>query len=164
MCVGLKRRVLGVAALVCAGFAVPGLTVSAVVAQETINIIVDEAKLAKLPERAVTLVVGNPLVADVSIQPGGIMVITGKGFGSTNVVALDRSGTVVMDRVVEVMAPERLVTVYRGVQRETYSCAPDCQRRVMMGDADTYFGQTLGQVTSRAAAAATVSEQAQPKD
>lgn len=164
MCVGLKRRVLGVAALVCAGFAVPGLTVGAAAAQETINIIVDEAKLAKLPERAVTLVVGNPLVADVSIQPGGIMVITGKGFGSTNVVALDRSGTVVMDRLVEVTAPERLVTVYRGIQRETYSCAPDCQRRVMMGDGDQYFGQTLGQVTSRAAAAATVSEQAQPKD
>lgn len=149
----LALTVLG-AAIPSGGFAQP---------HDTISVVVDEARLAKVPERAVTLVIGNPLIADVNVQPGGVMVITGKGFGSTNIVALDRSGTVVMERMIEVVAPERLVTVFRGIQRETYSCAPDCQRRVMMGDVDSYYGPTLGQVTARAAAAATVAEQSQPK-
>lgn len=133
-------------------------------AADPISVVIDEAKLMKAPERAVTLVVGNPLIADVNVQPGGLLVVTGKGFGATNIVALDRSGTVVMERLVEVVAPEKLVTVYRGVSRQTYSCAPDCQRRVMIGDDPDNFGPTLGQTTSRAAAAATVAEQAQGKE
>ena len=35
--------------------------------------------------------VGNPLIADATVQPGGILVITGKGYGATNLVALDRT-------------------------------------------------------------------------
>ena len=27
--------------------------------------------------------IGNPLIADATVQPGGIMVITGKGYGVT---------------------------------------------------------------------------------
>jgi Flp pilus assembly secretin CpaC len=162
MSVELCRRVLR--AVVLAGLTTFGALPHEASAADSIVVVIDEAKLIRVPERAVTLVVGNPLIADVNVQPGGIMVVTGKGFGATNVLALDRSGTVVMDRLVEVVAPEKLVTVFRGVSRETYSCAPDCQRRVMIGDADISFGQTLGQTTSRAAAAATVAEQAQGKE
>jgi len=162
MSVELCRRALRAAAVAALIFGVlPG---NGAVAAEPISIIMDEARLIKVPERAITLVIGNPLIADVTMQPGGLMVVTGKGFGATNIMALDRSGAVVMDRMLEVVAPDRLVTVFRGVARETYSCAPDCQRRVMIGDADAYFGPTLGQTTSRAAAAATVAEQAQPKE
>jgi Flp pilus assembly secretin CpaC len=52
----------------------------------------DQAKVLKLPEKTATLVVGNPLIADVAVQPGGIMVVTGKSYGVTNLVALDRGG------------------------------------------------------------------------
>ena len=45
----------------------------------------------QLPERASTIVVGNPLIADLTIQPGGLAVITGKGYGATNFVVLDRT-------------------------------------------------------------------------
>ena len=40
---------------------------------------------------------------------------------------------------------DRLVTVYRGVERESYSCMPVCQRRVTLGDSDNYFNTTIGQ-------------------
>jgi Flp pilus assembly secretin CpaC len=162
MSVELCRRALRV--VVIAASIALGAVPQGASAADPISVIIDEARLIKVPERAATLVIGNPLIADVNMQPGGIMVVTGKGFGATNILALDRSGTVVMDRLVEVVAPDRLVTVYRGVARETYSCAPDCQRRVMIGDADAYFGPTLGQTTGRAAAAATVAEQAQGKE
>jgi Pilus formation protein N terminal region len=72
---------------------------------------VDQAKLVKLPERVATIVVGNPLIADVTMQPGGIVI----------------------------------VTIYRGVDRESYSCMPICQRRVTLGDGEAYFKSTMDQ-------------------
>ncbi len=57
-----------------------------------IEVVVDQAKLAKLPDEVATIVIGNPLIADVALQPGGVMVITGKGYEPTNVVVLDRKG------------------------------------------------------------------------
>jgi hypothetical protein len=124
-------------------------------AAESIAVVVDQAKLVKLPDKVATIVVGNPLIADVSLQPGGLMVVTGKGYGSTNVMALDRQGTVLVDRMVQVEGPtDKLVTVYRGVDRETYSCTPVCQRRITLGDAPAYFNATLGQSGSLASQAA----------
>ena len=115
-------------------------------ANEQIDVVVDQAKLIKLPERVATLVVGNPLIADVTLQSGGMMVVTGKGYGATNFIALDREGTVLVDRVILVEGPtDNLVTVYRGVDRETYSCTPVCQRRVTLGDGAGYFSSTLEQ-------------------
>ncbi|HWZ05909.1 MAG TPA: pilus assembly protein N-terminal domain-containing protein, partial [Bradyrhizobium sp.] len=42
---------------------------------------VDQARLVKLPARVATIVVGNPLIADVALQAGGVIVVTGKGYG-----------------------------------------------------------------------------------
>src|SRR5688572_33481524 len=52
----------------------------------------DQAKIVRLPERTATLVVGNPLIADAAVQPGGIAVLTAKSYGATNLVALDSNG------------------------------------------------------------------------
>src|SRR4029453_345059 len=71
-------------------------------AAESLSVVVDQAKLIKLPEKVATIVVGNPLIADVSLQPGSTMVVTGKGYGTTNVMALDRQGTVLVDRILQV--------------------------------------------------------------
>src|SRR5258708_7580262 len=98
---------------------------------DAIAVNVDQAKLVKLPSRVATIVVGNPLIADVTLQTGGIIVVTGKGYGATNFIAMDRTGEILVDRVIQVEGPtDRLVTVYRGVERESYSCMPICQRRV----------------------------------
>ena len=110
---------------------------------------VDQAKLVKLPGKVATIVVGNPLIADVTLQTGGIIVVTGKGYGATNFIALDRAGEVLVDRMIQVEGPtDQLVTVYRGVERESYSCMPICQRRVTLGDGDDYFKATMDQAGS----------------
>ena len=123
-----------------------------------IAVSVDQAKLVKLPTRAATIVVGNPLIADVTLQNGGIVVVTGKGYGATNFIAMDRGGEILVDRVIQVEGPtDQLVTVYRGVERETYSCMPVCQRRMTLGDADTYFksvSDQANQLSSQAAGSA----------
>jgi Flp pilus assembly secretin CpaC len=116
---------------------------------DRIAVYVDQAKLVKLPAKVSTIVVGNPLIADVTLQSGGIVVVTGKGYGATNFIAMDRNGEVLVDRQIQVEGPsEQLVTVYRGVERESYSCMPICQRRVTLGDGETYFKATIDQAGS----------------
>ena len=112
----------------------------------------------KLPARVATIVIGNPLIADATLQCGGILVVTGKGFGSTNLLALDRSGQVVMDKTVQVLGASTgsdLVIVFKGVERESYSCAPDCERRLTLGDSSAYFTSILTQSGTRASQAQT---------
>jgi Flp pilus assembly secretin CpaC len=135
---------------------------AAVMAEPTADAIavnVDQAKLVKLPTRVSTIVVGNPLIADVTLQTGGILVVTGKGYGATNFIAMDRAGEVLVDRVIQVEGPtDQLVTIYRGVERESYSCMPICQRRITLGDGETYFKATMdqaGTLSSQASGAAT---------
>jgi Pilus formation protein N terminal region len=140
-----------------------GVTAAATAA-EPISVHLDQAKILKLPERAATVVIGDPLIADLSIQPGGLAVVTGKAYGATNVVVLDKSSAVLMEKTIEVKGPadEPLVAVYRGLTRQTYSCTPDCSPRVTLGDTsaedidkDTkapsdYFNKTLNQAVTRA--------------
>ncbi len=131
-------------------------------AEEPIAVSIDQATILKLPERAATVVIGDPLIADMTLQPGGIAIVTGKGYGETNVVVMDRSGAVLMEKMVEVKGPgDKVVMVYRGITRQTYSCTPDCSPRVMLGDTskddvdkDTglpagYFDKTLNQTVTR---------------
>jgi hypothetical protein len=113
---------------------------------DRIAVYVDQAKLVKLPAKVSTIVVGNPLIADVTLQSGGIVVVTGKGYGATNFIAMDRNGEVLVDRQIQVEGPtDQLVTIYRGVERESYSCMPICQRRVTLGDGVTHFQTAIGQ-------------------
>jgi len=124
-------------------------------AAEPIIVFLDQARIMQLPERASTVVVGNPLIADLTIQPGGLAIITGKGYGATNFVVLDRHGAVLTEHAVEVTGPnDKTVVVYRGIDRETYSCTPDCSRRITLGDSPEYFEKTLAETTNRNSQAA----------
>ena len=118
---------------------------------DTLTVSVDQAQVVKLPERIATIVVGNPLIADASLQSGGILVITGKSYGSTNLLALDRGGRVVMEKTVQVLglSGSEVVVVYKGAERESYSCAPLCERRITLGDSPAYFNAALGESGAR---------------
>lgn len=134
----------------------PALSVAA--PEDRIAVYVDQAKLVKLPAKASTIVVGNPLIADVTLQSGGIVVVTGKGYGATNFIAMDRNGEVLVDRQIMVEGPtDQLVTIYRGVERESYSCMPICQRRITLGDGNNHFRTAIdqaGSLSSQASGAA----------
>ena len=73
--------------------AVPAVCMFGVVpsqAADTLTINADQAEVMQLPDRVATIVIGNPLIADATLQSGGILVVTGKGYGATNLLALDR--------------------------------------------------------------------------
>jgi hypothetical protein len=135
-----RRRSIGIAAALLAIVATPAR------AADTITVAIDQATISKLPERVATLVIGNPLIADVVVQPGGLLVVTGKGYGATNMIALDRGGAVLAERNIEVVGPrDRVVILYRGANRETYSCMPNCEPRMTLGDGLEFFSQTSQQ-------------------
>src|SRR3954462_4692667 len=151
-CASFRLRSLAVGVLLW-----PVAAIAAGPSADAIAVNVDQAKLVKLPTRVSTIVVGNPLIADVTLQTGGILVVTGKGYGATNFIAMDRGGEVLVDRQIQVEGPaDRVVTVYRGVDRESYSCMPVCQRRVTLGDSDLYFRATVEQGGALANQAASV--------
>jgi hypothetical protein len=151
---GRRRRLLSVWAWTIIFAATFGGSAQA----DSLTVNIDEARIMKLPERVATIVIGNPLIADAALQSGGVLVVTGKGYGSTNMLALDRSGRVVMDKTVLVLSPvssSDLVVVFKGVERESYSCTPDCERRITLGDSPAYFGATLLQTGTRTGQAQT---------
>jgi len=139
-----------------AGILMWPMTAIAEPSANTIAVNVDQARLVKLPARVATIVVGNPLIADVALQAGGVLVVTGKGYGATNFIAMDRAGEVLVDRLIQVEGPtDQLITVYRGVDRESYSCMPICQRRITLGDGEAYFKSAMDQAGNLSSQAST---------
>ena len=118
---------------------------------EAIRVSLDQATIVHLPEKVATIVIGNPAVADGSLQAGGLLVVTGKGYGATNLLALDRRGDTLAEYIVHVSGPkdDSKVTVYRGIERETWDCAPNCEHTVVLGDSPAYFNAASAQITSR---------------
>src|SRR4051794_24929158 len=101
---GFRSLAIGVLLCPAAAFAQP--------ATSAVGVNIDQARLIKLPDRVATIVVGNPLIADVTLQPGGIVVVTGKGYGVTNLIAMERGGEVLVDRLIQVEGPaDPIITV-----------------------------------------------------
>jgi hypothetical protein len=130
---------------------VAGFAALAPAQADTVTIRLDQAQIMQLPDRVATIVIGNPLIADASLQGGGVLVVTGKGYGATNLVALDRAGRVLLSHTVQVLGAGTgdMVIVYKGVERETYSCGPECERRITLGDAPAYFNANLAESGAR---------------
>lgn len=136
-----------VAAPTNAGDVAPASTPSqAAVDRGALTVTVNRAKVIRLPERAQTVVVGNPAIADLSLQKNGIVVVTGKSYGATNLIALDGAGNMLAESLVNVVAQtDGLVVVQRAFDRFSYSCNPVCQPSVNLGDSSTYFNEARGQ-------------------
>jgi Flp pilus assembly secretin CpaC len=116
-------------------------------AEDVINVSIDQAKVIQLPDKTSTVIVGNPIVADVTMLKGnGKMILTGKGFGETNLIALDASGGTLGESVIRVTSQFRGLIVQRGLDRESYTCNPSCQPTVFLGDTAKYMGEVSGQI------------------
>lgn len=93
-----------------------------------ISVVMNQAKIVRLSRPADTIVVGNPAIADASVQDASTIVLTGRGFGVTNVVVLDAGGTPIMDEQVTVTRQDAsTVRIYRRADVQTLSCTPKCE-------------------------------------
>jgi Flp pilus assembly secretin CpaC len=104
----------------------------------------DQSQLLPLPRQASEIIVGNPVIADVSVQAGNLLVVTGKSFGITNMIVLDAKREVIFEKRVLVKREDaRVVNLQRGTLRQTFNCTPQCNPTVTIGDDPAYFDSTL---------------------
>jgi Flp pilus assembly secretin CpaC len=102
----------------------------------------DQSQLLRLPRPAAEIIIGNPAIADVSIQTGNLLVVTGKSFGITNIIALDAERNVIQDQRILVRRDEnKVVNVYRASERMSMNCAPQCNIQIVPGDDLMYFNR-----------------------
>ncbi len=125
-------------------------------AAEAINVVnvrLDEAKIVDLPETTSTVVVGNPMVVDATMLKGNRkMVLTGKGFGETNFIALDKNGQVTGESVIKVAGSGKNFIVQKGANRESYHCDTRCEPTVSLGDGSAFLSQSASDIAARNAA------------
>jgi hypothetical protein len=123
---------------------------SAFALEETVLVEVDRAKLVRLDQPAATVIVGNPLIADALVHDREMLVVTGKSFGVTNLIVLDQDGQTIGDMTLHVRGDDvGIVTVQRGPERLSYSCAPTCERTLMLGDTGASYDILNTQIEGR---------------
>ena len=120
-----------------------------------VAISMDEVRTITFPKPVTTVYVGNPAIADINMIDSRHAFVLGKGFGNTNIVALDHEGDQVSNTHVSVMAREdSTVTLQRGTGRLTYSCTTShCEATPQPGDAKDAYDAVNGQLSTHEAAA-----------
>lgn len=109
-------------ALCAVGLALPAA------ADAGIEVAMNQAKIVKLTRAADTIIVGNPAIADASVQDSSTIVLTGKGFGVTNLVVLDTDGNPIVDEQITVVRQNAsTLRIYRRAEIQTLSCTPYCE-------------------------------------
>lgn len=131
-------------ALTSLGLVLLGTAAASAQDSAPIQVNVNMARVLRISAPAATVIVGNPGIADVTIQDPQTLILTGKSFGQTNLIVLDSHGEPIADTLVEVAQMQAgVMTVYQGQLRTTLACAPVCQPTVMMGDDNGFTSVTL---------------------
>ena len=122
---------------------------------DTVMVALDRARIISVPEGTQTLIVGNPLIADVLLLKNNrSMVITGRSFGETNMIALDATGNPDAESMIKVTGSDRSLVVMRGGAQQSYSCNPRCAPAVTLGDETKYMNESIGAARARNGASA----------
>ena len=120
------------------------IAATAQAADAPINVNVNMARILRINAAAATVIIGNPGIADVTIQDPQTLILTGKSYGQTNLIILDNAGNPIADTMIEVVQMQAgTMTVYQGQARTSLACAPVCQSVIMMGDDPAYTGQAV---------------------
>src|SRR6185503_17747221 len=83
-----------------------------------VSVAIDEVRTISFPKTVSTIYVGNPAIADINMIDSRHAFILGKGYGNTNMVALDQDGKQVSNTHINVMArQDSSVTLQRGASR-----------------------------------------------
>ncbi|WP_298745752.1 pilus assembly protein N-terminal domain-containing protein [uncultured Brevundimonas sp.] len=116
---------LGATALLAA----PGL---ALAQSGRVSVEIDQAQRVQLRGPAGSVIVGNPEIADVTVVDANTLFITGKGYGVTDVVAVDQIGRTLFQSQVVVTAGDGAgrVRIWRGPQATEMACAASCSPSV----------------------------------
>ncbi|MCB1478585.1 MAG: pilus assembly protein N-terminal domain-containing protein [Tepidamorphaceae bacterium] len=124
----------------------PGALMSSQALAEKLLLGVDRAQLVRLDVPVDTVIIGNPTIADAAVYDQTTLIITGKSFGETNLIVLDSLGKIVHEADLAVSTPTDTLTIHKGPNRLSYTCAPVCERTLRAGDATEAFTNLQAQV------------------
>jgi Flp pilus assembly secretin CpaC len=148
------RRALFAAALIAAatpaypaGRPHPAGKPPIVAKNDAVALALDEVHTLTFRAPVATVYVGNPTIADVTMIDARHAFVQGKGYGRTNIVALNRDNVQVFNTHVTVIGNDssNTVTLNRGAQRVTLSCAGGrCEPTPTPGDGkDSYDAASI---------------------
>ena len=106
---------------------------------EDLTLFADQTKLIMLTRDPGTIVVGNPAIADVTLN-GKQLFTHGRSPGNTNLLILDADGNSMLNLDLIVTNGDRnMVTLFTGSQatpsiRTSYTCSPICEPSMTVGD------------------------------
>ncbi|MFN3910564.1 pilus assembly protein N-terminal domain-containing protein [Hyphomonas sp.] len=136
MTIRLKAAILGAAALSLASAA--GAEQLFVEASKTVAVHINGA--------AASIVIGNKNIADVAVHNEQLLFVTGKSYGSTNLLVFDKSGRQIYNSDVLVTTNStNLVTINKAGESYTYDCSPNCKAVLSVGDDPDHFAALIDQ-------------------
>lgn len=126
----IRHRFLGALAIVSMVLAT-GSTQAIAASDDMIRVFMDHARIIKLDRQISKVIIGSSEVADVTVADSNTIVLTGKSYGTTNLVILDAEGQAIIDELVLVSVDEaNTLRIYKQTERSVYSCAPSCEQHV----------------------------------
>ena len=109
-------------------FLLAGATVVQAADDGIMRVFLNQAKVLKLDKPVSKVIVGNAEVADATVADSRTIILTGKAFGTTNLVLLDSDGNALLDERVLVSIDEgNTVRLFRQTDRKVLSCTPSCE-------------------------------------
>lgn len=124
-------RIRAIAALAVAAYVLGASIASA----QDIRVALDQAFPVRLAESAQGVAIGNPSIAGVSVQNDHFLFVTGRSYGSTNLVVVGDNGRVLYSgRVIVTPDETGAVIVTRGTDTARLECSPMCRPRPDIGD------------------------------
>lgn len=125
---------------------------------EQIWLTMDYVRPFKLETPVQNIVIGNPAIADVTVQDSENLLLFGKAPGVTNIFLIDENGDTIDNMIVRVRTNSSdMLTFYRGVGRTTFNCTTNCEATITVGDDTNVFGVVSGQVNQKFGQAAAAS-------
>lgn len=101
-----------------------------------LRVYMNSARVLKLDRPVSKVIVGNAEVADATVADARTIVLTGRSYGTTNLVLLDADGNAIVDERILVSIDESsTVRVFKSTERTVLSCTPNCEQHAQTGTA-----------------------------
>ena len=111
------------------------------IAAQPLVVFTDQTQIIDLPREPGIVIVGNPSIADASIE-GQKVFLHGRSYGTTNVIILDQKGAQIADFEIDVQLGGRNnVALFKAGQQYSFVCAPNCEVAMHVGDDPGWFSE-----------------------
>lgn len=96
---------------------------------------IDRSQRISLRGSVSSVIVNNPLIADVTVVDANTLVIQGKGYGQTEILVVDAIGrTLFQNQIIVSGGQSGSLRVWRGGQATEMACAATCSPSLRVYD------------------------------